>query len=214
MPSKKRKKQKRIKPKQARRALYFDFEGRKEEDPVLLGVLFDEDPDGTSSWVLKQFVVDEACLRVDQAIGGRCDAVSMGEALEWLIDFSDAEGRPMISWSIHDRLVGKRLTANRAFQYRNTIPTAKRWRRDQREAGSIIDDGTAKNSLSHYESLIGYERPPEPFSVGTSIGYIRTVKSVTPGAIKRWETILTHNEHDLLAMREVMFTVLGLTDDE
>jgi hypothetical protein len=47
-----------------------------------------------------------------------------------------------------------------------------------------------------------------------SIRYIREVKSVSSVAIKRWETILLHNEHDLLAMRDVVFTVLGLTDDE
>jgi hypothetical protein len=214
MPSKKRKKQRRIKPKQARRALYFDFEGRKEEGPVLLGVLFDEDPDGSGSWVLKQFVVDDACTRVDDAIGGRCEAVSIEAALEWLIDFSDIEERHLISWSIYDRDVAKGITAKRSFRHRNTIPTAKRWRREQREEGTIDDDGTAKNRLKLYESFIGYERPHEDYGVGNSIGYIRELKSVTPVAVKRWETILTHNEHDLLAMREVMFTVLGLTDDE
>jgi hypothetical protein len=206
--------QKRITDKQARRALYFDFEGRKDEDPVLLGVLFDEDPDGSGSWVLRQFVVDDACIRVNESVGSRCEAVSMDSALEWLIGFSDAEERHLISWSIHDKNVAKRLTRNRSFRHRNTIPTVKRWRRKQREAGTIDDDGTAKNKLRLYESFIEYDRPPEPYDVGDSIAYIRGLKSVSPGAIARWETILTHNEHDLLAMREVVFTVLGVRDGE
>ena len=100
--------QKLIKPDQARRAVYFDFEGRKEEDPVLLGVLFDEDPDGASSWVTKQFVTDEACLRVNQAVGGWYDTVSMREGLKWLREFSDTEKRHLISWSIYDREIAKR----------------------------------------------------------------------------------------------------------
>ena len=86
----------------------------------------------------------------------------------------------------------------------------KEWRRKERLAGRLDDDGKEENSLSHYESLIGYERPSEPFRVGKSIRYIRDLKSVTSGAKDRWETILLHNKHDLLAMRDVMFKVTGI----
>jgi hypothetical protein len=85
----------------------------------------------------------------------------MDTALEWLIDFSDAEERHLISWSTHNLIEAKRLTRKRSFRYRNTIPTVKRWRRKQREAGTIDDDGTARFKLRLYESFIGYDRPPE-----------------------------------------------------
>ncbi|MCL1599272.1 MAG: hypothetical protein M3094_08820 [Actinomycetia bacterium] len=205
--------QRRIKPDQARRALYFDFEGRKAGDPVLLGVLFDANLDGPDSWVLKQFVFDEACSRVDEAVGSGCDAATMEEALDWLLTLSDTERRHLVSWSLYDQGVAKRLSRNRSFRYRNALATVRGWRYRERIAGRIDDDGTADNSLRHYESLIGYDRPPELHDVGDSIGYIHDRESVTAGAMERWKTILTHNEHDLLAMRDVMFTVLDLNED-
>jgi hypothetical protein len=209
-----RRRQRRINPDQARRALYFDFEGRMAGDPVLLGVLFDANMDGSASWVLKQFVFDDACSRVDEAAGSGCDAATVEDALDWLFTLSNTERRHLVSWSIYDQSVAKRLSGNRSFRYRNALATVRGWRYRERTAGTIDDDGTANNSLKHYESLIGYDRPPERHDVGDSIAYIRDRQSATAGATKRWKTILMHNEHDLLAMREVVFTVLDLNEDE
>lgn len=206
----KQKKQKLITGHQARRALYLDFEGRTDEDPVLMGVLFDDDPGGDGSWVVIQAVFDEACSRADTESDTWCETVPLEAALAWLVAFSDAEERRIVSWSRHDHDVIKRVTGGSAFRYRNAIPTSKRWRHRSRKVGKIADDGTANNTLEHYEKLIAYERPPERFGVGESIQYIRDRQSVTPGVRERWNTILSHNLHDLLAMREVVFTSLRL----
>ena len=203
-----------IKRLEAQAGIYIDFEGRKAGDPVLLGVLFSRNRDGAGPWVIEQFVMDPEMQAVDEAVGATCTALSIEAAVSSVIDRSDSEGRRLISWSQHDRDIMKRISADRAFSYRNAIRTAKGWRRREETAGNITDspqnEGAKRNALCRYETFIGYERPDEPYDVGDSIRYIRGLRSVTPGAIRRWETILTHNRHDLVAMRAVTFTALGL----
>ena len=204
----------RIKPWEAQAGIYVDFEGRTTGDPVLLGILFNENRDGTGPWVVEQFVMDPEMQGVDAEAGATCVALSIEEAVSSVIDWSDTEQRHLISWSQHDWEILRRISGERAFRYRNAIRTAKGWRYREETAGTITDsprnDEAKRNALCRYETFIGYERPNEPYDVGDSIRYIRELKSVTPGAIRRWETILTHNRHDLLAMRDVTFTVLGL----
>ncbi len=204
----------RIRPSQAKAGIYVDFEGRKDGDPVLLGILFNASRDGTGPWVIEQFVMDPEMQEVDEVAGATCTALSIDSAISSVIDRSDAEQRHLISWSQHDWEIMRRISGERAFRYRNAIQTAKGWRRREETAGNITDspqsDDAHRNALRRYEAFIGYERPAEPYDVGDSIRYIREVKSITPGAVRRWEAILTHNRHDLLAMRDVTFTVLGL----
>lgn len=204
----------RIKPWETQAGIYVDFEGRKAEDPVLLGVLFNRDREGTGPWVIEQFVMDPQMQEVDEAAGATCTARSIEAAISSVIDRSGAEQRHLISWSQHDWEIMRRISGERAFRYRNAIRTARGWRYREETAGNITDspqnDDAKRNALCRYETFIGYERPDEPYDVGDSIAYIRGLQSVTPGAIRRWETILTHNRHDLLAMRDVTFTVLGL----
>jgi hypothetical protein len=134
---------------------------------------------------------------------------SISAALDEVLNRSDDERRHIVSWSVHDRDLIKELSAQRSFRYRNAIPIAKRWRRRLLQAGVIADDG-GPNELRWYERLIGYKRPEERFEVGASIAYIRTRTGASPGAVERWMTVVEHNRHDLLAMREVAFRALGL----
>jgi len=203
--------QKRIKPRQAKRALYVDFESRKVEGeaPVLLGVLYDKAPEASvSEWVLRQFVFDPACARVDAVAGSSCESSSTDAALTWLLSLSESERRHVVSWSRYDRKRIEQLTGRSAFRYRNAIPTAKRWRKQQRTAGTIDDGGP--NELERYERLVGYLRPSERYGVGDAIAYIRGLAGVTAGAVDRWRCLVEHNRHDLLAMREVIEHAVGL----
>ncbi len=126
----------RIKPWEAQAGIYVDFEGRKAGDPVLLGILFNANRDGTGPWVIEQFVMDPEMQAVDEAAGATCTALSIEEAVASVIDRSDAEGRHLISWSQHDRDIMKRISDNRAFRYRNAIRTAKGWRYREETPGT------------------------------------------------------------------------------
>lgn len=204
--------QKRITPRQARRALYIDFEGRKVEGeaPVLLGVLFDRAPEAEHpDWEIRQIVLDERCAGVNRQLGGQCREDSVRRALGWLLDLSDLERRHVVSWSRHDREVLEQFANKRAFRYRNAIPTAKRWRARQAEAGTL-EEVDGPNEIERYERLIGYERPREDFGVGESIRYIRELAGVTPGALRRWGCLLGHNFHDLQAMQHIVWYSVGL----
>lgn len=208
----------RIKPGEALAGIYVDFEGRKNGDPVLLGILWNAERNGTGPWSIEQVVMDPEMQEVDEATGATCTALSIEAAISSVLDRSDAERRHLISWSEHDRNILKRISGDRAFRYRNAIRTARGWRYREETAGTITDspqnDDAQRNALRRYETFIGYDRPAERYDVGDSIRYIRELKSVTPGAVDRWNTILIHNRHDLLAMRDITFTVLGLDQPE
>ena len=197
-------KQKKLRKSQAARAIFIDFEGRgiEGEPPVLLGVLTEEG--------IRQYVFDADCAEVNESVADHCEALPIREALNDLIDLSNAERRHLVSWSTHDCNVLKELTGQRAFRWRNAIPVARRWRERQEAAGLIAPEPDSDNSLRRYESLIEYERPDERYTVGRSIKYIRQRNGVTDGVVNRWETILEHNRHDLLAMRAVVRQALGI----
>ena len=197
-------KQKRLRKSQAAKAIFIDFEGRgiEGEPPVLLGVLTEEG--------IRQYVFDADCAEVDAATVGDCEALPIREALDNLIDDSNGQGAHLVSWSTHDCSILKELTGDRGFRWRNAIPVAKRWRKKQEAAGLIVPEPDSDNSLSHYERLIGYQRPDEQYAVGRSIKYIRQRNGVTDGVVNRWQTLLEHNKHDLLAMRFVVHHALSM----
>jgi hypothetical protein len=194
--------QKLIRKRHARSGLYIDFEGRavQGEAPVLLGVLFasrahEED----SELILRQFVFDESCAIVERVAGAGCEETTLDEAIGWLLDLSDSEERPVISWSLYDWTWLKHLSRDRSFRFRNAIATAKRWRRRMGTEG-----GASGNALGQIEHLVGYQRPVEQFGVAESIAYIRDRTTASPGSVERWRALVEHNEHDLRAMRQVV----------
>lgn len=140
--------------------------------------------------------------RIDAAPGDRRRR-PLVEAVNAVLSLSDDERRPIITWSEHDLRILKTVSGDRPFRHRNAIRTAKRWRKAQRAS----EDRAAPNSLAHFEALIGYERPVEQYGVGDSLAYIVERQSASDGAIARWQVILEHNRHDLLAMRDVMLRV-------
>jgi hypothetical protein len=203
-----------IKRRQARRALYVDFEGTDTPGslPVLLGVLFDVGADDSEPrWQVRRFVFDARCAAADAAAAGGCEVADYATALGWLLDLSDAEKRHVVTWSRHDRDVIDSITDGRDFRWRNAIPTAKRWRKQQRAQGVIRDDG-GPNDLRRYERWVEYHRPLELLPVGTAIRRLQQVQRVTPGTIRNWRGVLDHNEHDLQAMRRVVWMAVNLTD--
>lgn len=192
--------------RQALNGIYFDFEGRIEEEPVLVGLLYRRTDDGGWGWVVEQFVLDRVFAAVDAESQGECTYVELDELVPRLSAMADERRSPLISWSEYDWQVAKRISGGLAFRYRNALPTVKPWKNKLRDNDLVDFEPGQPNSLANYERMIGYDRPPEGFDVGDSIAYIRSRNSITPGAQKRWRTILEHNRHDLMGMRDVVLS--------
>jgi hypothetical protein len=194
---------------QALGGVYFDFEGQIDEDPVLVGILR-RDQGGHTDWPLEQIVLDPYFALVDKEVGGECAFVTLDEIMPQLSAMADERKKPLISWSEHDWQVGKRISGGLPFRYRNALPTVKPWKNKLRDHGLIVLPADEPNSLANFERIIGYHRPAEDFDVGDSIAYIRGRQSISSGAQLRWRTILEHNRHDLLAMRDVVLSAHGV----
>jgi hypothetical protein len=165
---------------------------------------------GSTDWSLEQVVLDPYFALVDKEVGGECAFVALDEIMPRLSAMADERKNPLISWSEHDWQVGKRISGDLAFRYRNALPTVKRWKNNLRDHGLIEFPADEPNSLANFERIIGYDRPVEEFDVGDSIAYIRERRSISSGAQDRWRTILEHNRHDLLAMRDVVLSALSV----
>jgi len=179
------------------RAIYVDFEGtaRPADTPVLLGAFFV----GSKGSVHRRFVFDDSCARASRASQDDCEVADPRAVAAELIDLSNDERRPIVSWSCHDIRWIKRLTDGRAFRYRNAIATAKRWRRRYRPGES------GDNSLARFLDWVGYERSDSSqFEVGRAIRRIRRTQSVTKGVVQVWRELVKHNDDDLAGMREVL----------
>jgi len=200
---------KRTKLPQAQGGIYFDFEGQTDQDPVLLGFAYDTGAHPTPALTVVQIVTDQEFSRFDDAVPGRRLNMTLADACNHIIDLSDRMEQPLLSWSEHDPDILNRITNDRSYRFRNARMEAGRWRKRQRRAGSIDDDPAIPNKLSHFEHLLGYERPLERHDVGDSIAYMRGLKSVSQGGVDRWTNLLDHNRHDLFAMRSVLLEVTG-----
>ena len=117
----------RLSADEASRALYIDFEGRKDEAPVLLGVLRRRGR-GEEPWV-QQDIVDPAFA----GLGGR--ALSLHEAVSAVVVRAESRDRRIVSWSEHDLEVVRSLADRdpdlvQRFEarYANALRVARRWR--------------------------------------------------------------------------------------
>ena len=118
---------KRLSAAEALRALYIDFEGQKDQPPVLLGVLR-RGGKGSTPFV-HQDVVDEAFASLSVPV------MSLRDAIEKAVLRAERGGRRIVSWSQHDLEVVRtlrdddpELVARFEGRYANALSVAKRWR--------------------------------------------------------------------------------------
>jgi len=193
---------KRLSAAEALRALYIDFEGGKDQPPVLLGV----HRRGKGS---KPFVCQDV---VDETFAGLAEScLSLREAVEKVVRRAARRDRRIVSWSEHDLEVVRTLrdedpgvVARFEARYANARAVAERWRNklhggDKPESGRLAD----------YLALIGYPVPEEaaPGHVGETIRILRHRLEqglpLTVGQQERWERLVEHNRHDCAGMRQV-----------
>jgi hypothetical protein len=193
---------KRLSAAEARRALYIDFEGQKDEPPVLLGV--HRHGRGSRPFV-HQVVMDQAFASLAEPV------MSLREAVEKVVLRADHGDRRIVSWSEHDLNVVRTLAVEDpdlvvSFEahYANARAVAERWR-NRLHGGDKPEPGR----LADYLALIGYAVPDEaaPGFVGETIralrGRLERGLPLTPGQRERWDHLVEHNRHDCAGMRRV-----------
>jgi hypothetical protein len=193
----------RLSAEEAGRALYIDFEGCKNQSPVLLGVLRRA---GRSErpWV-QQVVVDETF--VDMGL----PTMSLRAAVEGVVMRAERRDRRIVSWSEHDLEIVRTLREDAPelvdrfeLRYANALRVAKRWRTLAHDRNRP-DDGR----LASYLALIEYVVPGEAGGgdVGETIRILRPRlergQQLTERQWQRWNDLLEHNRHDCAGMKRV-----------
>ena len=189
---------KRLSAAEALSALYIDFEGRKDEPPVFLGVHRRGDH-------VQPDIVDDAFATMGES------SMSLHASVEKVVRRAEKRDVRIVSWSEHDlnvvRTLGDEdpdLVSRFEARYANARLVARRWRYwvhggDQPDTGRLVD----------YLELIDYEVPDDagPGNVGNTIRDIRDrlQRSLepTPGQRDRWDRLVEHNWHDCVGMRQI-----------
>jgi hypothetical protein len=194
---------KRLSAAEALRALYIDFEGGKDQPPVLLGV----HRRGRRSAVpfVYQDVVDAAFAGLSQS------AMTLRDAVTKVVQRAEHGDRRIVSWSEHDLGVVRTLAAEDPElvgrferRYANARAVAERWR------NKLYDgDKPDRGSLGEYLVLVAYPLPEAaaPGEVGQTIRALRPRLErglpLTTGQQVHWDRLLEHNRYDCAGMRAV-----------
>jgi hypothetical protein len=195
----------------ARGALYIDFEGRKYEPPLLLGVLMPTG-DGAETRFM-QFVFDPLFREAAEAKGA---SIATVEDTMRLLTAIARRGQAVVAWSRHERdtIVQAGGEAARSVQsrYRDARELARHWRRKVRpdlKPETIPYSG--RHRLAFYLDAIGYEVSTShgPGNTGSRIQTVRAALESTGGRYDRltrvqkakWTNLLEHNRHDCEGMR-------------
>jgi len=192
----------RLSAAEALRALYIDFEGRKDQAPVLLGV----HRRGRGS---RPFVQQDV---VDKAFAGLVPRyLPLRDCVENVVRRSEHGDRRIVAWSEHELDVVRtlrdddpELVARFEARYANARAVAEYWRNklhgaDRPEVGRLAD----------YLALIGYPVPDdaEPGHVGDTIRDLRPRLErglpLTVSQQARWGRLVEHNRFDCAGMRAV-----------
>lgn len=188
---------------EAQDALYVDFEGAKDQPPVLLGTLRrrgrGEEP------FVHQEVLDPLFAQMGPPY------LPFRQAISKLVVRAEARDRRIVAWTEHELEVVRRLcvddpelVARFEARYANARAVARRWVNRCRP-----DEPPADGTLGAHLKLIGYEVPvdAEPGHVGDTIRAItRTLaggRLPTQAQGDRWSRLLRHNAHDCAGMRDV-----------
>jgi hypothetical protein len=193
---------KRLIATEALRALYIDFEGNRDQPPVLLGV--HRRGRGSRPYV-QQDVVDEAFAGLVPRY------LPLRDAVENVVRRAEHGERRIVSWSEHDLNVARtlrdddpELVARFEARYANARAFAEYWR-NKLHAGVKPETGR----LADYLALIGYPVPDEaePGHVGDTIRALRPRLerglTLTTAQQARWDNLVEHNRFDCAGMRAV-----------
>ena len=204
---------KRLTATEALRALYIDFEGNRDQPPVLLGV--HRRGRGPQPYV-QQDVVDEAFAGLVPRYLPLHDAVAN------VVARAERGDRRIVSWSEYDLKVVRTLgdidpglVTRFEARYANARAFAAHWR-------NKLHDGAKPETgrLVDYLSLIGYPLPDEAEAghVGDTIRALRPRlergQPLTTAQQLRWDHLVEHNRFDCAGMRAICLLATRELDGE
>lgn len=196
---------KKLTPKEVARAILLDYEGNKDKPPTLLGWLLDG--------VYQAWVIDpafSACANRYRAKG--TVALEHHKAVRELLSRAVTEDRLLISWSLHDlrmmqSVVDEDAQSLLSHIHRNALDTVRPWYRNY--VGQMHGPAT----LQFFAKLVGYH-VPERYGSGVTGQSLRLLREqlaggrgyaeLTDKAREGWQTVVKHNQQDLLAMKAVL----------
>jgi hypothetical protein len=210
-------------PEEARRAIYVDFEGRKAEPEMVLGVSWQRHKSGPPS--LRHYIVDQRLAPIADQIEIVGDDVAEHEwviattrqAITELLQLAKKQDRLIVAWSQHDFKVVADGRGLSPYQRRHLVPryrdakeTARKWV-NRGIAGTVLPPGKG-HTLDRYQRMIGYQVPNE-YGIGRTgenLGKLidalekrGTWDALTDRQQRRAIEIIGHNYHDLDGMREI-----------
>ena len=187
----------RIKPHQANRAIYLDFEGFKGKPPAIAGFSFDNQ--------FEQVVLDPVLEGAAAAHG--LSVLTLDEFVRNLLDECKTNGRFIIAFSDHERAVILReLDLDIRNYYKNALRLANRWRHKYHP-----HEEWGKASLARYLELPGIDYEiPSHLGKGSATARLRSVSEgletrgdyakLVASQKKKWADLLEYNRHDVLAL--------------
>ena len=186
---------KQMTPLEARTAFYVDFEGGKDQPPVLIGILRKH---------TQQYVVEPVFRGLEPGY------LELRQAVSTVVTRAEKQQRRIVSWSEHDLEIVRSLTkepeliARFESRYANGRALAARW---ATRAPAI--EKPATGDLERYFELVGYQVPEAagPGQVGSTVRSLHqrlaAGRAPTEQQLQRWGHLLEHNRHDCEGMRSV-----------
>jgi hypothetical protein len=200
----------RLTPDEAGQALYIDFEGRKDQPPVLLGATR-----YASARRVHQYVTDPhfASIADDEEL----EVMTLAAAVERIVQRAEKRDRLIVAWTEHELDVVRRYVPEMLdrfeARYRNALGVAKYWRN-----ACHATEKPSNGALVGYLDLVGY-RVPEAAGVGRAAETLRilggafdrgrTAAQLTANQRQRWTDLRAHNAHDCAGMRRVCEIATG-----
>jgi hypothetical protein len=209
----------RLSSREAREAVYVDFEGNADEPPFLLGILRAQGQLTT----FEQVVVSD---KQKWSLPGLDRKPLLIERLEKsivkLLAMARAERRLIAAWSTHELDVIRTWCVLQpddaeflAAAYRNCIPVARSWKaRCYPDLVFGRDTFGGRNRLYRYLDLIRYEIPSHlgREQTGQRLSHVTSqlerrglrFDDLTPVAKRKWRLLLDHNRHDCYGLKALM----------
>lgn len=194
------------------RALYIDFEGNKDQPPVLLGVHRvgrGEHPH------VQQDVTD---LTFDSLVPRYLPLL---DAVGNVVVRAEHNDRKIVAWTQHELDVVRRdciadpdLVARFEARYVNAYAVAKRWR-NRLHRGNKPDVGT----LYAWLELIGWpvSEAAEAGHVGRTLTSLRATleagRQLTTSQLAAWDRLVEHNHLDCVGMRRLCLIASAELED-
>jgi len=215
-----------LKPSQAKRAVFIDFEGTRDDEPSLLGVYI-AGRDKFYQTVMEPALYKTALYKSPK-ITWQVNAATPAEALDKLRRLIESRKRMRVfSWSkLEQRMINKLLKDSpelREFwkdRVEDAIPYAKAWKRLAHPDVKLSrKKGRGPNTLENFEKLIGFKRHTihgwgltgkRVRGVRAALAKRGSMKKLTRTQKGYWTNLLIHNRDDCRGMTAVMAAVAGV----